>query len=164
MPFETPYPGLLEGRITHTIVHEHGIPDPTPAIQPRTVIQNGDPWAVFVRWEMNGPDPVLWHSYAGFWRVSLGLESIGEGPEFRLTDFADPNCQNQPLPNATGIYTCHFDVPGNLMTDAQVTDEGLAMKLVVLITYRDPLGHQGPIAAYEEGPILQFYVEEHDTP
>lgn len=162
MPFETPYPGVLDGQITNVIVHEHGIVDPTPDVTPATIIQNGDPWAVSIWWRMNGPDPLLWHLVSGHWRVSLRLESIGEGPELNLNDFADSNCQDQFLPSSSGTYFCHFDVPGDLMTDAQVTDEGLAMKLVVLITYRDPLGHQGPIAAYEEGPILQFYVEEHD--
>jgi hypothetical protein len=162
MPFETPYPGLLEGEITNVIVHEHDFTAPTPAVPPTTIIQAGEPWAVSIWWEMNGPDPLLWHLVSGHWRVSLRLESIGPGPEFNLSDLADSNCQDQFLPSPSGTYFCHFDVPGSVLDDSVVPDEGLAMKLVVLITYRDPLDHQGPIAAYEEGPILQFYREEHD--
>ena len=157
MPFETPHPTLLAGQITASVVHEHA----AGAELPRTIIKAGDPWAVTVRWEMNGPDPVLWHMISGHWHVRVNMESIGPGPELTLTDFADPNCQNQALPSATGTYNCHFDIPGTVLSEAVVPDEGLAMKLVVLITYVDPLGHRGPIAGYEEGPILQFYRDEH---
>lgn len=161
MPFETPLPGFLNGKINYAIVHEHKPPgEPWPP-HPSTIIQAGDPWAISVSWEMKGPHPALWHMVSGHWHVQANLESIGPGPELALSDFADPNCQNQPLPNSTGVYYCHFDVPGTVLDDSVVPDGGLAMKLVMLITYVDPLGHQGPIAAYEEGPILQFYREDH---
>lgn len=161
MPFETPFPGILDGKITQVLVHEHGPFDATPPVTPRTIIQAGDPWAVTINWEMKGPHPLLWEMVSGNWHVHVNLESIGPGPELSLFDFADPNCQNQPLPSPSGTYSCHFDVPGTVLDDTVVPHQGLAMKLVVLITYRDPLGHQGPIAAYEEGPILQFYREDH---
>jgi len=124
---------------------------------PSHIIKAGDPWAVDVQWEMTGPN---WHMVAGTWHVHLNLESIGPGRDLSLVDFADPNCQNQALPSADGKYTCRFDVPGSVINTGMVQHESLPMKLVVLLTYVDPLGHRGPIAAYWEGPIVQFY-EDH---
>lgn len=149
MSFETPTIDLT-GNISATI-HEHG------GVAPSTVIKAGTPWSVHIDWEMTGTN---WHMVAGNWHVHVNLESIGPGPEISLFDFADPNCQNQPLPSADGTYSCHFDVPGNVFDPSIVPHQGLAMKLVVLLTYVDPLGHRGPIAAYWEGPVLQFY-EDH---
>lgn len=148
MPFETPTINL-SGNISATVLDSGKAPS--------TIIKAGDPWSVDVKWEMTGPG---WHLVAGNWHVHLNLESIGPGPELTLVDFADPNCQNQALPSATGQYNCHFDVPGATINAGMVPHQGLAMKLVVLLTYVDPLGHRGPIAAYEELGIVQFY-EDH---
>ncbi len=150
MAFETPTISLV-GNLTAS-VHEHG------GVAPATVIKAGTPWAVQINWSLLGTN---WHMVAGNWHVHVNLESIGPGPELSLFDFIDPNCQNQPLPNATGNYSCHFDVPGSVINAGIVPHEGLAMKLVVLLTYVDPLGHRGPMAAFYEGPILQFYVDAH---
>ncbi|MCA9943808.1 MAG: hypothetical protein H6656_06035 [Ardenticatenaceae bacterium] len=147
--FETPRVDLV-GKIT-AAVHEHG------GVAPTTIIKAGTPWSVHIKWEMKGTN---WHMVAGNWHVHVNLESIGPGPELSLYDYADPNCQNQPLPSPTGEYSCHFDVPGSVLSTSVVPHQGLAMKLVVLLTYVDPLGHRGPIAGYWEGPILQFY-EDH---
>lgn len=149
MPFETPNIKLV-GYISAK-VHEHG------GVEPTTIIKAGTPWSVHIKWEMKGTG---WHMIAGKWHVHVNLESIGPGPEYSLYDFGDPACMVQPLPSATGEYSCHFDVPGSLLNTAVVPHQGLAMKLVVLLTYEDPLGHRGPIAAYWDGPILQFY-EDH---
>lgn len=149
MTFETPNIELV-GNISAVIHDEVGV-DPT------TIIKAGDPWSVHIEWEMTGKN---WHMIAGKWHVHVNLESIGPGPELSLVDFADKNCMNQPLPSPTGKYRCHFDVPGDVIDKDVVPHQGLAMKLVVLLTYVDPLGHRGPIAGYWEGPILQFY-EDH---
>ena len=125
--------------------------------EPTLIIKAGAPWAVDINWELKGKN---WHMIAGNWHVHVNLESIGPGPELSLVDFGDPDCQNQPLPSANGEYSCRFDVPGSVISPAVVPHQGLAMKLVVLLTYVDPLGHRGPMAAYWEGPVLQFY-EDH---
>lgn len=150
MPFETPTINLV-GNISAN-VHEHG------GVAPSTIIKAGDPWAITVNWEMKGAN---WHMIAGKWHVHVNLESIGPGPELSLVDFADPKCQNQPLPSPTGTYNCHFDIPGTVLNENVVPHQGLAMKVVVLLTYVDQLGHRGPIAAYWEGPILQIYDDAH---
>lgn len=148
MAFETPNI-TLNGDISAVIHDAFGV-------APATIIKAGSPWSVHINWEMTG---LNWQMVAGTWHVHVNLESIGPGPEVSLFDFADPNCQNQPLPSINGKYSCHFDVPGNVFGPAVVPHQGLAMKLVVLLTYVDPLGNRGPIAAYWEGPILQFYED-----
>lgn len=150
MPLEVPTIDL-SGDIVAT-VHEHG------GIDPVTIIEIGTPWAINVSWSLKGPNA---HMVAGTWHVHANMESIGPGPELSLVDFADPACSSLALPNATGDYFCHFDVPGTLLTPADVPHQSLPMKLVVVITYRDVLGHLGPIAGYYEGPVLQFFNDEH---
>jgi hypothetical protein len=150
MTFETPSIDLV-GTISAS-VHEHG------GVAPAQIIQAGTPWAVSINWSLTGTN---FHMVAGTWHLHVNLESIGPGPELSLFDLLDTNCQGQPLPNGTGNYSCHFDVPGSTISEAMVPHQGLAMKLVVLLTYVDPLGHRGPMAAFYEGPILQFYVDAH---
>jgi hypothetical protein len=150
MPFEVPNISLT-GNISAT-VHEHG------GVLPTTIIEIGTPWAINVSWSMTGTN---FHMVAGTWHVHANLESIGPGRELSLVDFADPACSSLALPSADGNYFCHFDVPGNFLTPADVPHQSLPMKLVVVLTYRDVLGHLGPIAGYYEGPILQFYNDEH---
>lgn len=149
MTFETPNIDL-NGSISAVVHDETGV-------DPSLIIKAGRPWSVHIKWEMKGAN---WHMVAGNWHVHVNLESIGPGSELSLFEFADPDCQNQPLPSQTGEYSCHFDVPGSVISTSVVPHQRLAMKLVVLLTYVDPLGHRGPIAAYWEGPIVQFY-EDH---
>ena len=148
MPFETPKIELL-GQISAKVRDDAGV-------APALIIKAGSPWSVDIEWEMTGTN---WQMIAGNWHVHVNLESIGPGPELSLFEFADPDCQNQPLPSADGKYSCHFDVPGKVISKNVVPHQGLAMKLVVLLTYVNPLGQRGPIAAYWEGPVLQFYEE-----
>jgi hypothetical protein len=146
MAFETPL-------ITLTGSIEAEVHDDT-GVAPTTIIKAGSPWSVHVDWEMNGPGANL---VAGTWHVHVNLESIGPGPEISLFEFADPDCMNQAFPNLLLQYNCHFDVPGSVIDSSVVPHQGLAMKLVVLLTAVDTLGNRAPIAAYYEGPILQFY-------
>ena len=143
MPFETPNIDLV-GNITAS-VHEHG------GVAPTTIIRTDTSWAVNINWSLLGTN---WQMIGGTWHVHVNLESMGPGPELSLVDFADPACMNAPLPSVDGQYFCHFDVPAGVATAAH---QGTAYKLVVLLTYRNLLGQPGPIAAYYEGPILQFY-------
>ena len=164
MAFETPTVDLT-GSISAT-VHEH------EGVQPSTIIKVGDHWSVHVNWEMvdeDGGD--LWRMVAGHWHVHVNLESIGPGPEISLYEFADSECHWQELPSADGTYSCHFDVPGNVIQDAwdaampgqDFPHQGLPMKMLVMLSYYLPsatniLGERGEIAAYQEGPVLQFYL------
>ena len=133
-------------------VHEHG------GIAPAQIIEIGTPWAINVNWSLKGANA---HMVAGTWPGHPNRESIGPGPELSLGAFADSACPSLTLPNASGDYFCHFDAPAGLLTPADVPHQSLPMKLVVVLTYRDTLGHLGPIAGYYEGPVLQFYNDEH---
>lgn len=149
MPFETPNIELV-GQISAQVRDDAGV-------APALIIQAGSPWSVDIEWEMTGTN---WQMIAGHWHVHVNLESFGPGPELTLFEANDPDCQNQPLPSADGKYHCHFDVPGTKISEDLVPHQGLAMKLVVLLTYVNPLGQRGPIAAYWEGPVVQFYKDE----
>lgn len=141
--FETPLGNnpLLQGTIDCS-VHEHGGTTPT------TIIRTDTSWAVNVRWMLEG---ILASMIAGRWHVHVLLESIGPGPEYSLYD-SDADLALDP--GGDGNYFVHFDVPANRV---EAGHEGSAYKMVVTLTYRNPAGQPGPIAAYFEGPVLQFY-------
>jgi hypothetical protein len=149
MTFETPNITLV-GKLLEAEVHDE------TGIAPNRIIKAGSPWSVHIKWEMKGTN---WQMVAGKWHVHLNLESMGPGNDYSLVDFADPDCQNQALPSPTGEYTCHFDVPGNLFDDAAVPHQGLVMKLVVLLTYVDPLGGRGPVAAFHDTGMVLIYED-----
>lgn len=143
MPFETPNINLV-GNISAT-VHEHG------GVAPTTVIRTDTDWAVNIEWELLG---LNWQMIGGTWHVHVNLESMGPGPELSLFDAVNPAACNDSLPSVDGRYFCHFDVPAGVAT---ADHQGTPYKLVVTITYFNLLGNPGPMAAYFEGPILQFY-------
>jgi hypothetical protein len=62
------------------------------------------------------------------------------------------------IPLTPGIspvnYFVHVDV---LAGRVQAPPAGSLYKLAVTLTYFDASGAPGPMAAFEEGPLLQFY-------
>lgn len=142
--FETPlglgHP-LLQGNIS-AAVHEHGGASPT------TIIRTDTSWAVNIRWQLQG---LLATMITGHWHVHVRLESIGPGPDLSLFE---PDGHVALDPGGDGNYFIHFDVAAGRVPAAH---DGSPYKLVVTLTYRNPVGHPGPMAAYFEGPILQFY-------
>jgi hypothetical protein len=147
MAFEVPLVNP-NGDISATVTEIGGV-------NPTTIIQFNDPWQVTVNWHMLGDN---WELLGGTWHVHVNLESIGPGPELSLFD-PSVDCFNQSFPSLTGHYTCVFDVPANSVNPPAglAPHQSLPMKMVVVITAEDLLGNPAPIAAYYEGPILQFY-------
>ena len=142
--FETPL-GVGSPLLTGTIdasVHEHGGASPT------TIIRTDNSWAVNINWTFKG---ILSTMITGRWHVHVLLESIGEGPEYSLFD---ADADQELKPGGTGDYFCHFDVPAGRVAAGH---EGSAYKMVVTLTYRNPMGQPRPVAAYYAGPVLQFY-------
>lgn len=136
--FETPELSLA-GRI-NAAVHEHG------GVAPTRIIRTDTDWAVHINWELSGSAvPML----CGTWHVHVRLESMGPGGEHSLFD---PDC-NLPLDGGTD-YKCHFDVPAGRIKAAH---DGTPYRLLVTLTYRTPKGKPGPIAAYYDAGIYQFY-------
>ena len=136
--FETPVLNLA-GTI-NAAVHEHG------GVAPTRIIRTDTSWAVNIDWTVTGSAvPMI----AGTWHLHIRLESMGPGGEY---SFFDPDC-NLPL-NGGNNYSCHFDVPAGAVAAAH---DGTPYRLVVTLTYRTPAGLPGPIAAYYDAGIFQFY-------
>lgn len=138
---------------------------------PTRILDIHDDWAVDVNWALTGP---LQRFVCGTWGVDVYMESIGKGPEFELPD---EKFEDIPLqPNPTGQYHVHIPVPADFIkTHLETFNEELkehgelkereretdiVYKMVVTVTYRDPMGRPGPIAGFVEMPMLQFYEAE----
>ena len=147
--FETPIPvrGLFDGEIW-AAVYERG------GISPTNVIRIDQSWGVIVKWKTSG---CLARMICGKWRLQLCLESIGPGLEMRLP--AEPKCVDlEPCSGKddshTIYYKCHIEIPPGTVTADHCS---IPYKLVTTLTYLEPCGTPGPIAAYVEGQILQFF-------
>jgi hypothetical protein len=146
MPFETPFPANLFAGSIIAVEHEHG------GVAPQTIIRTDQSWAVNVSWTTTG---LVTGMIAGSWHLHVYLESIGPGADLDLTDAINPG---HIIPLTPGIspvnYFVHFDVLAGTVT---APPAGILYKLAVTLTYFDASGAPGPMAAFEEGPLLQFY-------
>jgi hypothetical protein len=118
-------------------------------IQPATIIQTEDAWLIHVEWEISGPAAPF---VGGNWHVAAYLESIGgDGFEGQVGDTVDvPLSDADPAPARS--YTADINVLGDTVPAG-------AYKLVTLINYTH-LDVPCEMAAFTEGPILQFYVHD----
>ena len=158
MPFEAPIG--LDGSIT-TLKHDvgGGVALGGFFTDEPTIISTSQTWMIHVRWETRGPLNIL---LTGNWHLHAYLESMGPGPDVDVTDIADPDAPHViALAPAAGVsfYSADIAVPANVVglpAGTAMLQTGL-YKLAVALTYIGPTGVPGPIAAYEEGPVLQFY-------
>lgn len=141
MPFEPLLPPALTGSVT-----AFAVPSPGPA--PATIISTAVAWSVHIEWEIHG---LFALGLAGDWHVKAFLESMGPGVEMQ----AGPT-QNIPL--AAGVFQApdRRNYTANIPVAAGATPAGV-YKLVTTVTYTEPSGQPGPMAAYQEGPVLQFF-------
>ena len=152
--FETPlaYPGYFDGEI-YAKVYEYG------GYKPTNIIRTDQSWGVSVKWKTSGK---LVRMICGTWCVRIHLESIGRGPEFSLP--ARPKrvplrpCDAKGYPQ-TVWYKCNIIVPPGLVHAKYCSTP---YKLVTTLTYLEPCRYRkhrtpGPIAAYVDGPLLQFF-------
>ena len=146
MPFETPFPpALFAGTIT-ALQHEHG------GVAPQTIIRTDQSWAVNVNWTTTG---FVTGMISGNWHLHVYLESIGPGDDLDLTDAINPGHIIPLRPGLSPVnYSVHFDV---LAGRVKAPPAGILYKLAVTLTYFDASGAPGPMAAFVEGPLLQFY-------
>lgn len=146
MPFETPFPKFLFAGAITSLQQENG------GAFPETIIRTTQDWSVTVSWVTTG---LATGMIAGEWRLHLYLESIGPGADRNLFDDDDAD---RIIPLAPGPSPVHYsvkvDVPAGRITAPAA---GRLYKLVATLTYIEPGGTAGPMAAFEEGPILQFY-------
>lgn len=152
MPIQIPNFALAADFVNVTIQEVGGV-------APSTIIEAGRDWTVNIQWSLAGTG---FEMIGGMWHVHVNLESFGPGPELSLADFIPPETSDVPLPSADGQYALNFTVPGRVLDSRKVPHQGLAMKMVVLLTYRNLLGHIDDMAGYYEGPMLQFYRSDAD--
>ena len=146
MAFETPFPpALFAGTIT-AVAHEHG------GVAPASIIRTDQSWAVNVSWQTTGGVTSM---IAGSWHLHIYLESIGPGDDLDLTDAIAPGHIIPLTPGPSPVdYFVHVDILAGTVTAPLA---GSLYKLAVTLTYFDATGAPGPMAAFEEGPLLQFY-------
>lgn len=146
MPFETPFPKFLFAGTITAVQQENG------GALPETIIRTNQSWAVDVSWTTTG---FVTGMIAGEWHLHLYLESIGPGADLDLTDAIAPGHIIPLTPGPSPVnYAVRVDVPAGRVT---APPAGSLYKLAVTLTYFDATGAPGPMAAFEEGPILQFY-------
>lgn len=151
MPFETPFsalPGLFDATIT-SFQHEIG------GAAPSTIIRTDQTWHIHVSWQTTG---LVTGMIGGSWHIHAYLESVGPGNDVSVVDPAD-----HVIPLTPGVspvnYNVVLDIPANVVglpPGTGMNDTGL-YKLVVALSYIDLSNDPGPMAAFEEGPILHFY-------
>jgi hypothetical protein len=139
MPFEpqfpSPFGAFFQGQFQAQVTDPHGQPA-------ATIISMKDDWHLQVTWQVTG---ALVPSIGGKWQIRAYLESIGPGPEVmvanREVDITGANNYSETffigpnVPNIAGPY-----------------------KLVTVLTSTNLLGLPAPFAAYDEGPLLQFFA------
>ena len=146
MPFETPFPANLFAGSIIALEHEHG------GVAPQTIIRTDQSWAVNVSWTTTG---LVTGMIAGSWHLHVYLESIGPGADLDLTDAINPG---HIIPLTPGISPVNYFVHIDVLAGTVIAPlAGILYKLAVTLTYFDASGAPGPMAAFEEGPLLQFY-------
>jgi hypothetical protein len=133
--------GTLHGHLTSVVSDPHGV-------SPTTVINLNHDWHLTVDWQLHGPAvPMI----AGNWRVQAYLESMGPGPEIPVvSDTVSIASGGTADPFGLSYHRDYIIGPNT------PAEEGV-YKLVTVITSESPSGTPGPFAAFEEGPLLQFY-------
>lgn len=138
--FEHPFGDSLTGEASVVVKDPQGIEPPA------TIIQTDDEWTIEVHWSLDGPAaPFL----CGQWQVAAFVESIGPGEEKQVGETQTvPMDAAPPLPTPR-TYTTTIVVPAGELAVG-------AYKLVTLINANQN-GVPLEMAAFIEGPILQFY-------
>jgi Domain of unknown function (DUF4332) len=108
---------------------------------PTNVIRHGDPWMVRCVWYVDGPGA---GSLAGRWRVELLGEGQGPAIEVELPAPALITLDGRTGP--ANPYVLAFNVPAGSI--ALLGRPQAVLDLTVALTYLDPAGTPGPLAAF----------------
>lgn len=147
MPFESPYVPFFDFANLNVEVFEVG------GVAPQTIIRTDQDWFVRVEFENTGP---LTTMIGGTYDLHVFLEVIGPGLDHDLTDVDPLDHEVALTPGLEPVpYQHDIDVLAGVVTAPD--HGGTLAKLVVGLTYRNILDTPGPLAAYFEGPVLQFY-------
>ena len=138
MPFEPQLLPAITGDVDSLVVLD-------PGFAPNTIIPRDQGCTVRINWHMNG---LLALGLGGSWTVSAFLESIGPGIDRQFSVNVSLSAGTIVAPNRKDFQA---DVPVPAGVNAGI------YKLVVAVTYTEPGGTAGPLAAYQEGAMLQFF-------
>jgi hypothetical protein len=135
---------FLSGTIEAEVLDPNGV-------EPVTIIRVSDLWQVHATWSMKGQNAKAYFMANALWHVVVYAESIGPNPEMILTELDVP--MNPPLLKV-GIneyrYESNFNINKGLLSPGPY-------KIVTVITAVYPDRTPIEMAAYCEGPIVQFY-------
>jgi hypothetical protein len=152
--FETSYPGV-SGTIDAVAANGLGVLDITPS---ENIIRTDQPWEVALKWDVTG---LVVPAMAGDFHVTIYLEALGPGVDQDLPNVPGPDEVVIPFISGTltGLtrtfnHTIGFTA-GTPALPANVRQR--AYKLIAAVTYTETDGTPGPMAAFTEGPIVQFY-------
>ena len=140
--FEVQFPTYppLKGGIEAEL-YENGAPT-------NYIIRADKEWSIKVHWYLKG---ALKDCIGGFWCLTLFLESIGPGPEFKIP-YQEGYIPLDPCGDCN--YWYEIKVPAGKIDAKHCSDP---YKLVVALTYLTPCKKPGPMAGFCELPMVQFY-------
>lgn len=152
--FETSYPGVT-GTISAVAANGLGVGDITPS---ENIVRIDQPWEVSLQWTVTG---LVVPAMAGDFHLTVYLEALGPGADLDLPNVPGPDEEVIAFTSGalggltrTFNHTISFGA-GTPALPANVRQR--SYKLIVAVTYTETDGTPGPMAAFTEGPIVQFY-------
>ncbi|RMG27420.1 MAG: hypothetical protein D6730_07240 [Bacteroidetes bacterium] len=137
----------IQGGATVCLTENLAAPGPGtgfPPATPTNIIKTSQGWSVAFQWETLG---ALTNLMAGQFQLNLFLEEMGSGEYALPAAFSTATVNFVSAPN---VYNQVMNIPANQVPAG-------VYKLVVSLTFKGPLGVPGPIAAFSEVGMIQFY-------
>lgn len=140
MPLEVPFPNILSGSISASVL------DPQDPGTPQTIIETDDDWNVDVHWQLQGPlAPFL----AGTFTLRIFAESLAASSFEGQIGATQTFNLNAAPPSTTRNYAANVVIPaGSVPTGVY--------KITTVLTYAN-LGVPLEMAGFVEGPLVQLY-------
>jgi len=136
-------PNPLKGEIKAEVLDPNGV-------APIHIIRMNTDWKLKVDWTLEGS---IFGMLAGKWVVTAVVEGMGNIFEDVVATIDTIDIATGGVATANGRkYTHTFNIQANFPN----LQAGV-YKLVTVITSKDAAGNPGAFAAFEEGPMLQFY-------
>ncbi len=116
-----------------------------PHLNPASIIRTADNWRIRLNWDTSGLFIPLVNPGAS-WNISAYLESLGPGPEYTVATATEPF----GAPANSHSYTKDLNISSGSVPAG-------VYRLVCVLTLTSG-GMPMPIAAFSEGPVLNFFV------
>lgn len=126
------------------------VQDPNGVDPDTTILRATDAWQVVANWSISGAAAAAIDA-SKTWHLSIRLESMGGGFEGPVAHVRVP-----AVGGAVQNYTEPITIAANRALAKDVDSQ--LYKLVAVLTLTQGVTEPLPIAAYQEGPMLQFYL------